>query len=131
MNHTTYYQLSLWEQDDRIMREDFNDNNRKIDAALAEKPYVTGSYTGDGKNREDGGQFIELGFRPSMVIVGSNDFFANVTFKINQTLFDNPLYSDFTPFSDTGFAVCHRDDEGVSFINLNRNGTLYCYTAFR
>lgn len=130
MNHTTNYQLSLWEQDDRIMREDFNDNNRKIDAALAEKPYVTGSYTGDGKNREDGGQFIELGFRPSMVIVSSNDVWVSDYIKFSQILYDNPRYSYEYPFSDTGFSVCSRDGD-TRFIDLNRNDKIYCYTAFR
>lgn len=37
MEHTEYYQLSLWEQDDRIQMEDFNADNAKIDAAIAEK----------------------------------------------------------------------------------------------
>lgn len=35
MNHTQQYSLSLWDPDDRVQRTDFNDNNAKIDAALA------------------------------------------------------------------------------------------------
>ena len=34
MQHTQNYQLSRWEKDDRIMMEDFNADNEKIDAAL-------------------------------------------------------------------------------------------------
>ena len=34
-NHTPNYQLSQWERDDRILMEDFNADNAKIDAALA------------------------------------------------------------------------------------------------
>ncbi|MGM9573690.1 MAG: hypothetical protein ACI3VJ_04610 [Hominicoprocola sp.] len=34
MQHTQNYQLSLWAKDDRIMMEDFNADNEKIDAAL-------------------------------------------------------------------------------------------------
>ena len=34
MNTTTNYELSQWEDSDRVMRTDFNDNNAKIDAAL-------------------------------------------------------------------------------------------------
>lgn len=34
MNHTPNYQLTQWEKDDRIMMEDFNGDNAKIDAAL-------------------------------------------------------------------------------------------------
>ena len=37
MQHTQNYQLSRWEKDDRIMMEDFNADNEKIDAALAAK----------------------------------------------------------------------------------------------
>ena len=34
MNQTTNYQLSQWEASDRILMNDFNDDNAKIDAAL-------------------------------------------------------------------------------------------------
>lgn len=34
MNQTTNYQLSQWDGEDRILREDFNADNVKIDAAL-------------------------------------------------------------------------------------------------
>ena len=37
MQHTQNYQLSRWEKDDRIMMEDFNADNAKLDAALAAK----------------------------------------------------------------------------------------------
>ena len=33
-NHTPNYQLSQWERDDRILMEDFNADNAKIDAAI-------------------------------------------------------------------------------------------------
>lgn len=35
MKQTDNYQLSLWDPTDRILREKFNEDNRKIDAALA------------------------------------------------------------------------------------------------
>lgn len=35
MEHTTNYQLSQWEKSDRIMMEDFNGDNAKVEAALA------------------------------------------------------------------------------------------------
>ena len=35
VDHTTNYQLSQWETTDRILMEDFNSDNAKIDAALA------------------------------------------------------------------------------------------------
>ena len=33
-NHTPNYQLSQWERDDRVLMDDFNADNAKIDAAL-------------------------------------------------------------------------------------------------
>ena len=35
-NHTTNYQLNLWEPGDSFLREEFNQNNQKLDAALGE-----------------------------------------------------------------------------------------------
>ena len=35
-NHTTNYQLNLWEPGDSFLREEFNQNSQKIDAALGE-----------------------------------------------------------------------------------------------
>ena len=34
-NHTTNYQLNQWAKPDRVMMDDFNADNAKIDAALA------------------------------------------------------------------------------------------------
>ena len=34
-NHTPNYALNQWERDDRVLMEDFNADNAKIDAALA------------------------------------------------------------------------------------------------
>ena len=35
-NHTEHYQLCLWEEDDPVQRTDFNEDNEKIEQALAE-----------------------------------------------------------------------------------------------
>ena len=51
MEHTEYHQLNLWDPEDRILREDFNSDNAKIDAAMAGfgncRIYTT-SYVGTG-----------------------------------------------------------------------------------
>lgn len=36
MRQTANYQLSQWDESDRILREDFNSDNQKIDAAIAD-----------------------------------------------------------------------------------------------
>ena len=37
MQQTSNYQLSQWDAEDRIQREDFNSDNAKVDAALKSK----------------------------------------------------------------------------------------------
>lgn len=34
-NHTEKYQLNQWDADDKVIRTDFNEDNAKIEAALA------------------------------------------------------------------------------------------------
>ena len=71
-NHTKNYQLNLWEPSDTFLRAEFNADNEKLDAALAQKAnasalnslvqtvagkgncsIVTGSYTGTGEYGEE------------------------------------------------------------------------------
>ena len=76
-NYTTNYQLNQWEAGDQVLRTEFNQDNQKIDAALAGKADLTqlsevealalgradirlGSYTGDGASSRT----IDLGASP-------------------------------------------------------------------
>ena len=36
-NYTEHYQLPIWDPEDSFLREEFNEANQKIDAALGEK----------------------------------------------------------------------------------------------
>ena len=66
MNYTENYQLNQWEETDRVLMDDFNADNQRIEAALAAKcEMVFGQYTGDGMES----RFIPLGFTPSLVVV--------------------------------------------------------------
>ena len=52
-NQTTNYQLNQWEATDQVLRTDFNADNAKIDAALADLSgtvlhIATGAYVGTG-----------------------------------------------------------------------------------
>lgn len=70
MEHTEYYQLSLWEQDDRILREDFNSDNAKIDAALASGAKIaTGSYTGTGEYGASHPNTLTFDFAPKLIFI--------------------------------------------------------------
>ena len=81
-NQTTNYQLSQWSKSDQVKMEDFNADNAKIDAALAQKAdasalaalttlvgtplkLAAGSYVGDGAESRT----IPLPFTPKAVYV--------------------------------------------------------------
>lgn len=87
-SYTTNYQLNQWAAADKVLREEFNQDNAKIDGALAAiqsavdqeadqrqdaveavaatvPQIVTGTYVGDGEYS----QFIDLGFTPKAVYI--------------------------------------------------------------
>ena len=84
MNYTTNYHLPQWVESDRILMEDFNQMCEDIDGGItaakaaastaqttanaayspSNKPYVVGTYTGNG-----GDVTVTLGFKPSFLIV--------------------------------------------------------------
>lgn len=75
MDKTQKYQLSQWEKTDRIMMEDFNGDNAKVEAALAalaaadsrtSSRFYTGSYVGTGGT---GGVTVYLPRRPLFVMI--------------------------------------------------------------
>ena len=90
LNQTTNYQLSQWESSDRILMEDFNDDNAKIDAALKSSAdavtaiqsqlagkgncqvYFT-TYTGNGAYDEGGARTLTFPHKPLFVVVTETD----------------------------------------------------------
>jgi len=88
-NQTPHLKLCQWEEDDEVLRVDFNADNAKIDAAVAaiqtttadelqavrataevcyspeNKPYAVGTYIGNGASTRT----ISLGFTPTAVLV--------------------------------------------------------------
>ena len=69
-NYTEHYGLCQWEATDQVLREEFNEDNRKVDEALSNmasalSKIVTGSYVGNGA----GTRTISLGFTPKAVYV--------------------------------------------------------------
>ena len=67
---TENFGLSQWAAEDQVIRTEFNEDNAKIDAVLAEissalSKIVTGTYTGNGTDSRT----ISLGFAPKAVYV--------------------------------------------------------------
>ena len=124
MTKTTNYQLSQWAKSDRIMMEDFNADNQKIDAALAAKcEAVCGSYIGDILNVNP--MHISLGFAPAAVLV----FAANGS-KHGLALPNLPQLDDsrspVLSISDDGFTVTSDFNSTVG-----TGDSPYRYIAFR
>ena len=135
-NYTQHYHLPQWAADDHVLRDEFNQAWADVDAGLGSAyrpgnlPYVIGSYTGNGAAQYDSGQLIELGFRPSFVIitrgwVGNSGPGGNFL-AIGQSRGDtqNRVYE----LSDSGFIV--KNYTGGALM-LNETGKIYDFIAFR
>ena len=79
-NYTTNYQLNQWAKSDRLMMDDFNSDNQKIDAALKAvadggTKIVTGTYTGTGEYGAAHPNTLTFDFVPKIVwIVTQNQY---------------------------------------------------------
>ena len=72
MRKTEHYQLNQWDAEDAIQRTDFNADNEKIEAALADivtngVKMAYGTYQGTGEDYE--GVTLNVGFDPKLLIV--------------------------------------------------------------
>ena len=147
MEYTANYHLPQWVESDRIMMEDFNEAMNGIDEGIQgaqdtantaqttanaayspnNMPYVVGSYTGN-----NGTKTIELGFRPSFLIISGDvgstsmvghyqEYGEHVGFMSTDFIYDT------VTLTDTGFKVVSNSS---SYPRLNDHKT-YIYIAFR
>ena len=71
---TSNFGLSQWAAEDRVIREEFNGDNAKIETALSQlKSSVlqtaVGSYVGDGLSGSENPNHLEFDFAPKLVIL--------------------------------------------------------------
>ena len=96
------------------------------DTALASKPYVAGSYNGNGGTRS-----VYLGFRPSFVIISGMEHhigntptaFTNYVVMTGGHVMSNEIW-----FMDTGFTV---NGSSGWVPQLSVSGRTYDYIAFK
>ena len=79
MEQTTKYQLNQWAGEDRILREDFNADNAKLEQALAEQAAIlagcgnckiwTTRYTGTGTFGNDNPTKIKFPHKPALFFI--------------------------------------------------------------
>lgn len=156
MTKTEHYQLNQWEPGDEVKREDFNADNAKVDAALAEQAktmaegleqanataasaveiaktatFAVGSYTGNGVELADGGQFIELTFRPRFVIIsrGAPGCATPVTSTFMLTEHQVSGAEQYATLNETGFTVGQCSSTSYAF-TLNKEGLDFSFIAF-
>ena len=149
-NQTSNYGLNQWEATDQVLREEFNQDNQKIDAALstnaaaisaeaAERAatatrFICGSYEGTGVS---GAIHYSLGMKPKFLflipLVGtSSSYYVGL---LAAETFCLPLHSDYgvtgsttmVSFTDDGFSIIHSSN--LLEKAFNRLGVTYRYLA--
>ena len=137
-NTSEHLGLHLWEPTDQVLRTEFNQNWTKIDTAVnaaqetaeaaqsaaEQRPYVIGSYTGNG-----GTQSITLGFQPSFVIITAQP--ANPRDTALIAISGGSEAASTLSFTETGFTVMVAPTPYETYPLTNQNGTFYHYLALR
>ena len=159
MKRTTNYDLPTWEKDDFIRMQDFNDLTGKLDAALksgadaqtalqnaikavkataenayssANKPYIAGSYTGNG-----GTQTVDLGFKPRFLVISrgfdKGDYSADYALFAGTPEQIDSWMAKVVSITDTGFTVkmATYNTSTCPQLWLNTGGKTYSYLALR
>lgn len=133
MNYTKNYQLNQWEETDRVLREDFNTDNQKIDDTLGRKcEAVFGSFVGDNSPQRK----IELGFTPQAVlllgqyptVVRNESVYGGLALPGKPALVNRDGGVDALTITDGGFLVYYEYNNAGS--RATNNGTKF-YIAFR
>ena len=137
MTKTTNYQLNQWAKSDRILMDDFNADNQKLDAALAGMPkIVTGTYTGTGAYGQSNANSLTFDFTPKAVLICKQDMYN----AIYAYMFLVSGQSRTAQFNSTGGGdcnYCNWSGNTVSWYStykaasqLNEDSVSYCYVAW-
>lgn len=148
-NYTKNYGLCQWEATDQVRREEFNQDNQKVDEALAGKAelsnvedlsgrvetleaqphWIVGTYTGNGEPS----QIISLGKKPSAVFALQSNGYLSQQYQTyyfgGLALPDHPVKTGshmIVEIKPKGFCVYEDDSEDI---NANSSGVVYHYMA--
>lgn len=137
-NYTEHYGLCQWDAADQVLREEFNQDNKKIDGALATIPQlVFGSYVGNGSATRK----IELDFTPSALYVvasdgtpfrhigGTSQHCGGLIFWGEPAL-DTFKKRAFLEICENGFRVAYNVDYSI-YLCTNQPDEKYHYIALR
>ena len=155
-NHTQNYALNLWEPADKFVREEFNENNEKLeaalvnhDAALASKAstaalnalsqtvaqkgncrIATGTYVGNDRYGENNPTVINLaalGAPPQVVIVGEQG--ESHSFMLLRGITERYFYNNdqvTVTWTATGVKLVSAE---AAYGQMNRGAMTYQYIA--
>ena len=141
-NKTQHYHLNQWEAEDKVLRAEFNQDNAKLDSALAQAAQeraelrsaipkiVTGTYQGNGA----ASQTIPLGFAPKAVLTMTQ---SGLMYSPNSSgyMFGGlaiPGHSASHPgveVTDAGFTVYETRIGEYAGVSCNSADTTYHYLA--
>jgi hypothetical protein len=144
MEHTSNYNLSQWAGEDRILREDFNADNAKIEAALANAgncKIAAGSYTGTGTSGSWAkSNSLTFAFVPKLVIIKDNSTYQQVgvfIWNCNATVHSsNSTYTAVFYMTGSGVPMVKYEGNSMSWFSnnnavkqMNDNGKTYRWIA--
>ena len=141
MDQTTNYGLNQWGASDRVQREDFNSDNRKLDAALASiaaaagggAKLAVGSYIGTGAYEEANPCSLTFAFEPKLVFVQNSGAQVDMQFwavrGTTKGVSTNSMSAQMSPlfFTWSGNMLSWYARNAAA--QLNASGTTYYYCA--
>ena len=133
-NHTTNYQLCQWEATDKVLRTDFNQDNAKIDAALAALQQgkgnchiLAGNYVGTGHYNTSGASTLTFDHIPLAVFIyNPSIFFAVRGNTSGQVLNNGGGWTISVQWSEHGLTWYSRNSAAEQ---MNTSGQTYYYLA--
>ena len=141
MNKTENLKLNVWEKSDPILVGDFNEDNRKIDAAVAALDakaarVEVGSYTGTGTFGREKPNSLTFSFQPKFVFVVSESGSIYENFRAFHGMPTTYVYSSFLgsdygeriPLTWEGNTLRWYATKG-NFYQLNTQKQKYVYIA--
>ena len=128
---TTNFGLNQWTAEDKVIRTEFNEDNVKIDAALAAKGnccIVTGSYVGTGTYKQYGPNSLSFEGKPLVLFVqGSPLQFITLYGRTQVGILGGYTASPLSVTWDENTITWQHGDSAN--LQLNQEGVTYHYVA--
>ena len=126
-NFTKHYSLSQWERSDKVLMDDFNADNAKIDAALRDtRPYLIRSWVTEEEAAKVDFDISGIDWKPYTWV------FIDVILRSGISIYlavDNERIAESLPATTTCFLICpvfHRDDICLRNAAISKAGSFGC-----